>query len=343
MPVTIIIPMRNEEKFIGKCLDSFLIQIKGREDYEILCVDGVSTDKTTEIIEGYLARNGNIRLIANPAKITPVAMNLGLGYAKGDFIIVVSCHAEYAPDYIDKCLEVIERTKADHVGGYMTTLPGKNTAVGRAIAGATSCAFGVGNSMFRLKGPEREVDTVPFGMYRKSIFEKIGLYDERLVRNQDIELNHRLRRAGGRIIISPEISSSYYNRSTYRGLWQQSFNNGLWNPYTIWLTGSGLSLRHFVPMFFVLGLIAMTAGSVLWWVAKWIMAGYVLLYLMAAFFFSIRSTRQNKTSVFLVLWSFVVLHMAYGLGSLWSVVTIPFKFPDRSRKVINKPLADRKT
>jgi hypothetical protein len=269
-------------------------------------------------------------------------MNLGLKQAKGDFVIVVSCHAEYAPDYIAKCVEVIKRTNADHVGGYITTLPGRDTPVGRAVAVATSCAFGIGNSIFRLKGPEKEVDTVPFGMYKKAVFEKVGFYDERLVRNQDIELNHRLRRAGGRIIISPEINVSYYNRSTYSGLWQQSFNNGVWNPYTVWLTGGGLSLRHFVPMFFVLGLIVLAAGVFFWQPVKWLLGVYILLYLSVACFFSIQSVYDKKTSWFLVLWSFVVLHTAYGLGSLWAIVTIPFKFSDRNKQISGKPLADRK-
>jgi glycosyltransferase involved in cell wall biosynthesis len=317
--------------------------MKDRDDYEIMCVDGMSTDKTTDIIKEYSARDGRVKLVVNTAKITPVAMNLGIKQSKGDFIMIVSCHAEYAFDNINKCLEVIERTKADHVGGYMTTLPGKNTTVGMAIAAATSCAFGVGNSIFRLKGPEQEVDTVPFGMYRRAVFEKIGLYDERLVRNQDIELNHRLRRAGGRIIISPEINVSYYNRSTYSGLWQQSFNNGVWNPYTVWLTGGGLSLRHFVPMFFFSGLIVLLAGSFFWQPVKWVLAGYILLYLSTACFFSIRIACHKSTSLFLVLWSFVVLHTAYGLGSLWAIITIPFKFSDRNKQISGKPLADRKT
>jgi glycosyltransferase involved in cell wall biosynthesis len=341
MFVSIIIPTRNEEKFIDKCLDSFLAQMRDKEDYEILCVDGMSTDRTVEIIKEHSARDGRIKLIANAAKITPVAMNLGVKQAKGDFIMVVSCHAEYAPDYIDKCLEVIQRTGADQVGGYMVTCPAENTAVGRAIATATGCRFGVGNSAFRTGGPEQEVDTVPFGMYRREVFEKIGLYDERLVRNQDIELNYRLRKAGGRVIISPKIKLSYYNRATYRGLWQQSFNNGLWNPYTIWLVGSGLYIRHFVPMFFVLGLITFATGAFLWWPLKWILLGYVLLYLSVACVFSIKHAHRTKTSAILVFWSFIVLHLAYGLGSVWAFITIPFKFPNRHKKITGKPLADR--
>ena len=125
-----------------------------------------------------------------------------------------------------------------------------------------------------LKGPEKEVDTVPFGTYRKEIFEKVGVYDERLVRNQDIELNSRIRKAGGKIVISPQIELQYYNRATFRGIWQQSFNNGLWNPYTIYLVGGGLCLRHFVPMFFVVGLGCMSASAFLWWPVKsWLFRG----------------------------------------------------------------------
>ncbi|MHC4159703.1 MAG: glycosyltransferase family protein, partial [Planctomycetota bacterium] len=182
-------------------------------------------------------------------------------------------------------------------------------------------------------GPEREVDTVPFGMYRREVFEKIGLYDERLVRNQDIELNRRLCKAGGRIIISPEIQLTYYNRSTYRRLWKQSFNNGLWNPYTVWLTGGGLSLRHFIPIFFVIGLFTLLLGAVFWTPVKWILLSYISVYLCSAGFFSIKHTWGNKTSTILVLWSYIVLHISYGLGSLFGVITIPFKFPHREKNI----------
>jgi len=322
--------MRNEEDFVGKCLDCFLCQTSEHQNIEILCVDGMSTDGTREIVRQYADRDKRVRLIENPRKITPVAMNLGISQSRGDFIIVVSCHAEYASNYIDKCLEVIHRTQADHVGGYMTTLPEKNTRIGRAIATATSSAFGVGNSMFRLRGPEREVE----------VFEKIGLYDERLVRNQDIELNCRLIKAGGHIIISPEIQLTYYNRSTFRGLWQQSFNNGLWNPYTVWLKAGGLSLRHFIPMFFVVGLLTLPLGAFFWPPVKWVLLSYISVYLSCAGFFSIKHTSHYKTSAILILFSYVVLHIAYGLGSLWGVITIPFKFPHRDKNISSKGSAD---
>ena len=338
--VSVIIPCHNEVDFIENTVRSILGNDYPTELVEILVVDGMSDDGTQDIAKRLASENSRVKLIDNSRKITPVAMNLGISQSHGDFIIVVSCHAEYASNYIDKCFEVINRTKADHIGGYMTTLPEKDTQIGRAIAAATTSPFGVGNSIFRLGGSEREVDTVPFGMYRREVFEKIGLYDERLVRNQDIELNIRLRKAGGRIIISPEIQLTYYNRSTFQGLWQQSFNNGLWNPYTVWLTGGGLCLRHFIPMLFVLGLVGLSLVAFLWSPVKWVLLSYILVYLSSAGFFSIKHSLRNQTSALLVLWSYIVLHIAYGLGSIWSVITIPFKFPRRGKNISHKGPAE---
>jgi glycosyltransferase involved in cell wall biosynthesis len=325
--VSIIAPCRNEAAFIEDALNSILQSDYPAERMELLVVDGMSTDGTRDTIQKIVNQDSRIKLIDNPKHTVPAAMNIGIKAARGEYILRIDCHCKFAPDYVRKCIEIIKRTGADNVGGYCATLAGADTNVARAIATATSSAFGVGNAMFRLGGSEREVDTVPFGTYRKEIFDRIGMYDERLVRNQDIELNWRIRKAGGRIIISPEIKVVYYNRATYRGLWQQAFNNGLWNPYTIWLIGGGLSLRHFVPMFFVLSLIILTAVSFFLSIAKWILLVYTALYLSVAVFFSLKHSRSKDTSAILVLWSYVVLHIAYGLGSIWSVLTIPFYTP----------------
>ena len=327
--VSVIAPCRNEAAFIEKAVATILENDYPSQLIEVLVVDGMSTDGTREIVQRIAEQDSRVRLLNNERKIVPSAMNIGIRASRGEYIVRVDCHSTFAPDYISKCVEVSQRTGADNVGGYIETLPGANTAVAGAIARATSSRFGVGNSVFRLSGPEQQVDTVPFGTYRRDIFDRIGLYDERLVRNQDIELNSRIRKAGGSIIISPEIKLGYYNRATYRGLWQQSFNNGLWNPYTIWLIGGGLSVRHFVPLFFVLGLIGLAAAAFLWRPAALILAGYILLYVSVALFFSVRESRiknqsSGTASALSILWSFAVLHTAYGLGSLWSVATIPF-------------------
>lgn len=343
--VSVIAPCRNEAPFIEKTIRTILENDYPAELIELLVVDGMSTDGTWEIVRRMAEQDERIRLLDNPKKIVPSAMNIGIKASRGEYILRVDCHSAFATNYITKCVEVSQRMGGDNVGGYIRTLPGADTATAIAIAAATSSRFGVGNSMFRLSGPEQEVDIVPFGTFRRSLFDKIGLYDERLVRNQDIELNSRIRKAGGRIVISPEIEIYYYNRSTYGGLWQQAFNNGLWNPYTVWLRGRGAGLfpRHFVPMFFVLGLIAMTIGAFFWWPVKWLLIGYALSYLSVAVFFSIKSSNSTKSNTFLVLLAYIVLHIAYGLGSLWAIITIPIKFPNHCKKIIVKRLADRKT
>jgi glycosyltransferase involved in cell wall biosynthesis len=339
--VSVIAPCRNEAGFIGRAIQSILQGDYPADLIELLIVDGMSTDGTREIVQEMAKKDPRIRLLDNPRKIVPSAMNIGIKAACGEYIAWIGCHAVYAPNYISKCVELAKRTGADNVGGYWATLPGANTPVAKAIAVASSTKFGVGNSAKRVSGPERESDTAVAGTFKREVFEKVGLYDERFVRNQDMELNSRIRRTGGRIIVSPEIQVGYYNRATYRGLWQQSFNNGLWNPYTIWLVGRGLSLRHFVPMFLVLGLIILTIGTLFWWPFKWMLTGYILLYLSSAWFFAIKLAHHKKTSAFLILWSFIVLHIGYGLGSVWGVITIPFKFPNRHKRMIGKPLADR--
>lgn len=338
--VSVIIPMRNEQRYVARCLDSVLAQVGGRHDVEVLCVDGASRDNTAHIVEQYAANHPSVRLIRNPGQIVPRGMNIGLAEARGEVVIRLDCHAEYAPDYIDRCIEVLQRSGADNVGGYMRTLPGDDTPAGRAIAAATSSRFGVGASAFRTGGTtEREVDTVPFGCFRASVFRRFGLYDERLVRNQDIELNTRIRRGGGRIVISPAIRLTYYNRSTYAGLRQQAFQNGLWNPYTLLIAGGGLRPRHFAPAAFV-AVLLLSALTGVWWRAAWFLfAGVAGLYVAAAGLMSVRAARESGAGALRILWAFVQLHFAYGLGSLWGFLSGPFKFGLRRRPA--RALADR--
>ena len=341
--VSIIAPCRNEAPFIEKAIRTILESNYSAELIELLVVDGMSTDGTREIVGKMAENDERIKLLDNPKKIVPSAMNIGIKASRGEYILRIDCHSTFASDYISKCIDLSLRTGADNVGGYIITLPGADTRIAKAIMAATSSTFGVGNSTFRLSGPEQEADTVPFGTFQRELFDKIGLYDERLVRNQDIELNSRIHKAGGRIVISPEIKIHYYNRPTHFGLWQQAFNNGLWNPYTVWLTGGGLSLRHFIPMLFVLGLLALCLGAFLWSPIKWVLLSYIFLYLSSASFYSIKHALRTKASAILILWSYIVLHIAYGIGSLWGIVTIPFKFPHRGKNTWSKKPADSKS
>lgn len=341
--VSVIIPCRNEVRYIRSMIRSVLYNDYPRDRLEVFVIDGMSTDGTREVLNELTQTVPQLKILDNPAFIVPAALNIGIREARGDFILRMDCHAVYDKEYIRKCVEVALRTNAANVGGYITTVPGANTSVAKAISLATSCAFGVGNSTFRLHGPEREVDTVPFGMFRRTIFKTVGLFDERLIRNQDIEMNSRIRKAGGGIIISPEIKLSYYNRAGYPGIMQQSFHNGFWNPYTFWLVGGALGIRHFVPLFFIFGWIFLLVLLAVWPPAGWLMIGYLGLYVAVALVFIYRDKLYQKGSVPLILGAFLAIHMAYGFGSLWAILKLPILAFKGRRQNPGKPLPDRRT
>ena len=206
---SVIIPCRNEEKFIGKCLDSIISQDYPREDLEVLVIDGISEDKTRKIIKDFSLKYSFIKLLDNPNKFTPFALNIGVKAARGEIIIRMDAHAGYEKDYISKCVKHLEEHSADNIGGVIKTLPKENTLVAKSIANCLSSFFGAGGSYFRL-GTEKPkwVDTVFGGCYKRKVFEKVGLFNEKLLRSQDIEFNKRLKRAGGRVLLVPEIVAS---------------------------------------------------------------------------------------------------------------------------------------
>jgi len=321
--VSIIIPTRNEEKFIEKCLRSFLDSDYPGELIEIIVVDGKSDDRTEEIVGKISSSDNRVQLIKNEKKITPVAMNLGIKASKGEYVFFSGAHSEMPSDYVKKCIQHALETNADNVGGVVKTEPRVNSAVGRAIAEVLSHPIGVGGAKFRT-GVSRptEVDTVPFGCYKREVFERIGYFNEQLVRNQDIELNLRLKRAGGKIVLFPDIEFTYFARSTYKDLWRNSFGNGYWVIAGSRFSNIPFSLRHIVPFLFVSFIVVFGLISI--WVPLvrifylTIITLYISLLLIASLGISLRPGRFD---LFLPAFTgFIVLHIAYGLGSLKGLV-----------------------
>ena len=306
--VSIIIPCRNEEKFIKRCLDSVLGQDYPKDKLEVLVIDGMSEDRTREIIKEYSEKYPFIKLLENPNKFTPFALNIGIKNAQGEVILRMDAHAGYEKDYVSKCVKYLKEYNADNVGGVMKTLPRKNNLAARAIALCLSHPFGVGGSQFR-KGTDKPkwVDTVFNGCYKKEIFDKIGLFNENLIRSQDMEFNLRLKKAGGKILLHPEIVSYYYPKSNLKDFFLHNINDGIWAIYPLKFVKIPLRLRHYIPLIFIL-----TLPLSIW--------PYILLSL----FFSAKiAFREKDIRLFFIMpLAFGARHIGYGLGSVWGLVKL---------------------
>jgi len=325
--ISIIIPIYNEEKYIAACLDSVLSCDYTHEAMEILLIDGMSTDRTREIVREYQNRYSHITLIDNPKKIVPVAMNLGIKEAKGEYIIRLDAHASYPKDYFSKLIAWHQKLNASNVGAVWETSVLNKTPTSCAIKKVLTHPFGIGNAFFRLGVNEvMEVDTVPFGCYKRDIFEKYGYYDERLARNQDIELNKRIVARGGKIYLVPDVKCTYYARETLKALAKNNFANGKWNILTAYYTGTlrSLSIRHFIPLLFVLSLLIPTIGAFFMPKLLWIGLLSLASYLTLVIIISLKLTTSSTTVIHLII-AFLTLHISYGAGSLWGVLTVMLK------------------
>ncbi|MBR9919410.1 MAG: glycosyltransferase family 2 protein [Bacteroidetes bacterium] len=319
--MSLLIPCYNESAFIEGVIRDILNQTWSPEDMEVFFIDGGSTDDTRDKLQVASAEYPFIKLLDNPDQYVPQAMNIGIRESVGTIIIRLDAHGSYPPDYVKKLVESLQETGADNVGGIWETKARSNKPKARAIAAILSHRFGVGNALFRL-GVDKpmEVDTVPFGCYPRDVFEKYGMYDERLVRNQDIELNKRIRRKGGKILLIPEVSSVYYARDRFRAFWRNNYQTGRWVPLTIAYTGAGdsLSLRHFIPFFFagyllLLMLFCAFANRGLCLIFSIPLCFYILLIALSAFQIG-RNQKSLKTGLF-ALYGFPLLHLAYGIGT----------------------------
>lgn len=325
--LSVICPIYNEEKYIAQFLDSILQQNYPKDDLEILLVDGMSKDRTREIVADYISHFPFIRIIDNPDKIVPCAMNRGIDAAKGDVIMRLDAHASYQPDYFSALVKGLKRLNADNVGTVCKTDVLNKNPKTLAIREVLGNKFGVGNSTFRTGiNHEQEAETVPFGCWRKEVFEKYGKYDVRLVRNQDIELNKRIIRGGGKIYILPDTYCTYLARETWHALAKNNYGNGKWNILTVYYTRtfSSLSLRHFIPLFFILSLIVPLLLAFVWWPFALISAASLFAYTILLSAVSLRSFVQKRVNFLYLLITFFVLHLSYGWGSFVGILKLPF-------------------
>ncbi len=320
--VSIIIPCRNEERFIDKCLGSIVANDYSKNEIEVLIIDGMSDDNTREVITEYLKKYSYIKLFNNKKRIVSSALNKGIQKSKGNIIIIMGVHIRYSKDYISKCVKYLQENDAEIIGGICITLPENNSLVAKAIAFALAHPFGVGNSYFRIGlNKPQYVDTVPFGCYKREIFNKIGLFDEDLVRNQDDELNARLRKSGGKILLFPDIVSYYYARGSLKKLWRMYFQYGYFKPLAVKKIGYIFTIRQLVPGILVGALIILSIFSIFFKVFFWVFFCLLGFYIITNFGFSLKISFKEGFKFFFILpFCFAAMHFSYGIGYLKGII-----------------------
>ena len=323
--LTIICPIYNEEKYIARCIESIMRQDYPKEDLEVLFVDGMSTDRTREIIASYLPQCPYLRVLDNPQRIVPPAMNIGIREAKGEIIIRLDAHAIFPENYFSELVANLSSLDAENVGGVCRTLPVNDSPVCVGIANVLSSSFGMGNSYFRVGAKEvMQVDTVPFGCFHREIFDKIGYFDEELIRNQDDEFNGRIIKNGGKIFLLPHLVIDYYARDTIKKVYKMFYQYGLFKPLVNKKLGSPATIRQFFPLVFVLGLLL---GPFTFFISRWFMVAYfavILLYFGLATLFSLKDS-HNLKQVTIQDWIYFVVHFGYGWGYLVGLYKLLFK------------------
>lgn len=312
--VSIIIPSRNEANYIEKCVRSILASNYPKDLLAIYVCDGLSDDRTVEIVKNIAAKEKNVKLLVNEKQTTPFALNLGLKTSIADIKIILGAHSEVDRRFVKENVKAFENCpQIGCTGGVLENVYEDPTS--RLIGLAMSSSFGVGNAHFRTGVKAGFVDTVAFGAYKKEVFENIGYFDESLIRNQDDEFNYRVIKNGYKIFLSPKIKCKYYVRGTFKKLYRQYFQYGYWKVFVNKKHKSITTIRQLVPLFFVLFLIF---GFILAFTSSIALIAYLVI-LFLYFFMAFLAAKKliDKPFYWLnIIYVFFILHFSYGLGYL---------------------------
>lgn len=322
--VTIVVPCRNEERYIVECLDSILACDYPPDRLEVLVVDGMSDDGTRAVLADYAARNPLVRMLDNPRRITPVALNLAIRAARGDVIVRMDAHVVYPRNYVSRLVAALDEFGADNVGAVLRTLPANQTPMGKAIAIGMSHPFGVGTSYFRIGTDQpRWVDTIAFFCIRRATFDRVGMFDEELIRHQDGEFNARLIKSGGRILLIPDVVSYYYARATLRQVGRMFYQYGYFKPLVAKKLGRFMTVRQLIPPGFVLGLLVTGVAALLWKPALILFGLVAGSYAGIVLGSAVQTALKQGPAVGAALAAVLpVIHVSYGVGFWRRVVEL---------------------
>lgn len=309
--VSVVLAVRNEAHWITKTLEAVAKQDYPPERLEVLIADGRSEDNTRQLLDAFIFGRPNFRRIDNPGKIVACGLNAAIRQSKGEIIVRVDGHTLIEKDYVSQCVKALEETGADNVGGRMNS--SGSSWQSRTLALAASSPFGIGNAHFHYSLERRWVDTVYLGAWRRSTLLKYGLFDEELVRNQDDELNYRIRAGGGKILLIPEIRSTYFARTSFGAAFSQYFQYGFWKVRVLQKHFRQMKLRQFVPGVFIAVLFSLSAAAPFFESAGNLLALLILAYLISALTAAVR-LRPGLSGLLGLPAAFFILHAAYGLG-----------------------------
>lgn len=327
--VSIIVPCRNEKKHIENVVRSILAQDSPIGGFEVVIVDGMSEDGTREILERLTREDSRLRIVDNPAHFTPFAMNSGIRAANGDFIAIMGAHTIYAKNYICTCVELLYEHPEVWCSGGPILSQGKSF-FGRAVAAAMSHPIGVGNAKHRFQNYEGYAEGACFPMFRREIFDIIGLYDESLIRNQDDELNLRMAQNGGKVFISPRAACTYFVRDAPKALFWQYFQYGYYRVAVLRKHRLPASLRQLAPIAFFLAVAGLSVGS--WFLpGEWVWVGLVLPVAYGIILISGGigvGLKQGFTIGFMFPLAAFIMHFSYALGFAWALLKGVFQSID---------------
>ena len=310
MLVSVICPVLNGSRYIEKNIIHFFLKSK-INDKELIIIDGGSTDDTRSIVLNQIKKHSNIHLVNNPHKYVPHALNIGIRCSKGEFIARLDVHTKYPENYLEICIDLLRNTKADNVGGTLISLG--LSKKGKAISYCMSSIFGVGNSTPRIKLFDGFVDAVAFGFWARSSFDKYGLFNELLIKNQDEEHNFRIKEMGGKIYQSSALLTKYFVRENFFELVKQMYNYGRFKPIVLFKNYKRIRVRHLIPPIFTLYLCTLLICF------NFLMILPISIYLILNIYFSFKS--NNKFSIkLLCIITYFYMHISYGFGFIVGLI-----------------------
>jgi glycosyltransferase involved in cell wall biosynthesis len=322
--VSVIVPCYNEEATIQLLLEAIYHQTFPRQEIEVVIADGQSNDQTRQRVSDFQRSHPDlaVRLVENPQRTIPAALNRALRAAQGGIIVRLDAHSAPRSDYIARCVAAIEAGLGDNVGGVWEIHPGGSNWQARAIAAAAAHPLGVGDARYRYGETAQIVDTVPFGAYRRSLVDKIGLYDESLLTNEDYEFNVRVRQAGGKVWLDPSIRSVYFARPNFRQLARQYWRYGFWKARMLRRYPETIRWRQALPPAFVLSLIALPLFSIWSPLAAWVFMIESIIYALFLLFVGFHMGVKNRDWALIpgVPLAIATMHLAWGSAFLWSVL-----------------------